>query len=160
MAFTRAPELVAVLAALACAATLSSHAQSSQSSQAQLVVRVTVPRHATIRLDTPRALTISEADVARGYVDVESPVELTVHSNVAEGYALFFHPQGGSVRQAVLQGLGGELRAGEAGAVAVRPAAGRGLWRDTLRLHVRFELSPAARAGTVPWPLQISMVSQ
>lgn len=132
----------------------------STPSQSRLEVSARIQRHATIRMAQPLTFTISEADVARGYVEVASPLQLTVQSNVHEGYTLSFACRCEQVRQARVQGLASELSVGDAPVQAARPAAGRGVWRDTVQLRVRFDLAPEARPGEHAWPLGISMMSQ
>lgn len=132
---------------------------AASSGDATLVVRATVLRHASIRIAPPRTLTVSEADVARGYVELAAPVEVEVQSNVREGYTLVFERLGEQVRQVHVQGLQSALLVGDASAMSSRPAAGRGLWRELLQLRFRFDLGPQVRAGQLPWPLNISMMS-
>ncbi|MCD6077228.1 MAG: hypothetical protein K0R89_1166 [Ramlibacter sp.] len=74
---------------LAASLLLAAACEASAGVEATQSVRVTavVKRHAAIRLDAPQSLTISEQDVARGYVDVPSPMEVTVSSNVPQGAA-------------------------------------------------------------------------
>lgn len=132
---------------------------AADAGQAAVVVRATVLRHASIRIAPPRTLTISEADVARGYVELAAPVEVEVQSNVREGYTLVFERRGEQVQQVHVQGLQPGLLVGDATAMASRPAAGRGLWRELLQLRFRFDLGPHARVGRHPWPLDISMMS-
>ena len=55
----------------------------------------------------PRQLAISQADVARGYVDLPEPVRVAVNSNVAQGFALSLTDDGGQVRHAQLRAAGG-----------------------------------------------------
>lgn len=155
--FKRAlPVMLALLASTAaqCAPAGSTPATST------LEVSARVQRHASIRMAQPLTFTISEADVARGYVEVSSPLQLTVQSNVDEGYTLSFACHCEQVRQARVQGLASELSVGGAPVQAARPAAGRGVWRDTVQLRVRFDLSPQARPGEHAWPLGISMMSE
>jgi hypothetical protein len=124
-----------------------------------MTVRATVKRFASVRVAAPQSLTISESDVARGYVDVGAPVQLTVQSNVPEGYTLVLQQHGDAVREAVVQGLPHALVVASSGTSVSRPAAGTGMWQEELQLRVRFALSPQARPGTHAWPLQISALS-
>lgn len=126
--------------------------------EAVLTVRASVPRHASIRMAQPRTLTISQADVARGYVEVAAPLAVHVQSNVQQGYTLAFECQGGDVRQAHVHGLQSELTVGSAGALSARPAAGPGTWREQLSLRFRFDLAPGVQPGEHAWPLNISML--
>jgi len=126
---------------------------------ATLVVRATVLRHASIRIAPPRTFTVSEADVARGYVELAAPLDVQVQSNVREGYTLVFERLGEQVRQVHVQGLQAALLVGDGSTMASRPAAGRGVWRDQLQLRLRFDLDPQAKPGQLPWPLNISLMS-
>lgn len=123
-----------------------------------VTVSAVVQRHASIRVTAPASITVSEEDIARGYVDIAAPVDVTVQSNAPQGYALAFERQGDQVRQAHVQGPGGALLAAAGAAIAVRPAPGRGLWRERVQWRLRFDLARGARAGQHPWPLRISML--
>jgi hypothetical protein len=125
---------------------------------AMLRVSAVVPRHASIRMAQPLSVTVSEADIARGYVDIATPVEVTVQSNLQQGYALVFERQGEHVRQVHVHGLQGEVLVGDAAASSARAAPGRGVWREMLQLRFRFELAAGTRAGQHAWPLHISMM--
>ena len=144
-----------VAGALAWSASSAAHADAGQ-----LIVGATIKRHTTVRLDVPQLLTISDADLKRGYVEVGAPVEVAVQSNVREGYTLMVRNRGEQVRETVVQGPAGALVVGAGGGVLSRPAAGSGMWSETLQLRIRFQLSPGAQAGTYSWPLQISMMSE
>ncbi|HEX7892495.1 MAG TPA: hypothetical protein VF522_24295 [Ramlibacter sp.] len=145
---------------LAVALLLASTAAQCAPEGATLQVGARVQRHATIRMAQPLTFTISDADIARGFVEVESPVQLSVQSNVDEGYTLSFACRCEEVRRARVRGLSSELSVGQAPVLAARPAAGRGVWRDSVQLRVRFDLAPQARPGEHAWPLGISMMSE
>ncbi|MCC2674829.1 MAG: hypothetical protein K0R58_1776, partial [Ramlibacter sp.] len=100
---------------LAASLLLAAACEASAGVEATQSVRVTavVKRHAAIRLDAPQSLTISEQDVARGYVDVPSPMEVTVSSNVPQGYVLAVQNRSAHVRAAVLHGLAAPLFIGD-----------------------------------------------
>lgn len=125
--------------------------------RAALLVSAVVPRHASIRFTPPASIQLSEEDVARGYVEAAA-IELAVQSNAPQGYTLAFGLEGAQVRSAQVLGEFGSLRFDSAGAMASRPAAGTGMWRDHLLVRLRFELSPQATPGRYPWPLRVLMV--
>lgn len=154
-----AAAVLALAGLLGWAASTPAHA-AGQGVQSQMRVTATVLRHTSVRLDAPQVLTISESDLARGYVDVNKAVEVAVQSNVRDGYTLVLHQGGKHVREAVVQGPAGALVVGAGGGMLARPAAGSGMWRDTMQLRVRFKLSAQAQAGTYDWPLQISVISE
>jgi hypothetical protein len=141
------------------AASAPAHA-AGQGVQGQMRISATVLRHTSVRLDAPQQLTISESDLARGYVDASKAVEVAVQSNVRDGYTLVLHQDGKHVREAVVQGPAGALVVGTGGGMLARPAAGSGMWHDTMQLRVRFKLSAQAQVGTYDWPLQISVISE
>lgn len=144
---------MALTASLLCATAFDATA-GTETARGTLHVSVVVKRHAAVRMHAPQSLTISESDVQQGYVDVPSPLEVTVRSNVPEGYTLALQNQGEVVREAVVNGL--VVPAG--GGSLMRPAPHHGLWTETLALRVRFQLSPAARPGVHSWPLTVSMM--
>lgn len=101
----------------------------------------------------PEHLVISPQDAARGYVDVDEPVELLIRSNHPGAVFLGFTRLGGYV-QAIDVGAseGGSPLSMESGAV-VLPQLGRGMRSRTVSLRLRFMLAPGTTAGTIPFPL-------
>jgi hypothetical protein len=147
-------------ALLLVATLLAANASAAgQGASATLSVTARVVRFATVRVAVPTSLTISDQDVARGYVEVAAPLRLNVRSNVPDGYRLVLKTQGTAVQDAVVQGLSQALVVKTSGATVSRPAAGRGIWEESLALRVRFALSQQVRPGTHDWPLQISAES-
>jgi hypothetical protein len=125
-----------------------------------LQVTARVMPFASMQVNAPTSFTVSAADVSRGFVELQVPVQINVHSNVPEGYTLAFDRSGDNVRQAVVQMPGAEVRVGDGTARAARPAPSTGRWRDHLLLRVRFDLAADVQRGEHPWPLRISMASQ
>lgn len=142
----------AAAAAFACVA---AHAQGAQ---APLGITVTVPRHTSLRVVQPSSLLVSDEDLARGSIEIPTPVEVVVQSNARQGYTLAFERRGALVREVQVQGLGEPLRVRAGATMVSRPAAGPGLWSDPLALRFRFLLAPDARAGRHEWPVQISLL--
>jgi hypothetical protein len=134
-------------------------AQAADHARATLMVTATVQRHTSMRMALPATLTITAGDLARGYIELPAPVEVSVQSNVQDGYTLLFERAGTQVRAARIQGIGGPVVIGSGSALAARPATGQGMWRDVLQLRFRFELDAAATVGEHPWPVQVSMMS-
>lgn len=132
----------------------------AQGAQASLSVTAVIPRRTSIRIVQPPRVTVSDSDVARGFVEVDAPVEVVVQSNAAEGYALAFERHGDAFARVQVQGLAQPVVFDAAGAIANRPAAGRGFWRDAVLLRFRFTLAPGTRAGEHRWPVQISLMNQ
>ena len=80
--------LAAALAAAVCAA--PAQAGPPQAVQPTLRVSAVIAQRASIRVAPPAWLTLSEVDIARGFVQVTAPVEVAVESNMPKGYALMF----------------------------------------------------------------------
>jgi len=101
----------------------------------------------------PEHLVISPQDVARGYVDMQEPVELVIRSNHPGAVFLGFTRLAGYL-QAIDVGAseGGAPLSVESGAV-VLPQIGPGLRTRTVSLRLRFMLAPGTTAGTIPFPL-------
>lgn len=147
------------VAAVAAACVVLAGIGPARAAEGTLLVSAVIARHTSIRIAPPASISISEEDLARGYVEIAAPVEVTVQSNVPQGYALVFERQGEQVLQAHVQGPDGPLLVGSTAATASRPAAGPGMWRDRLQLRFRFDLASGARTGQHPWPLNISLMS-
>lgn len=80
----------AMAVALACETLAgSAPAEAAETASARVTVSATVLRHASVRvLSAPRTVSISEADIARGYVDVPVPSRLEIRSNSPSGYII------------------------------------------------------------------------
>jgi hypothetical protein len=157
-----ASKLYIRMAALALAGLLSSgvaapaHAQGSAGGEVK--VSATVRKHASLEvLAQPGAVQVTQADIARGYVDVPAPVQVAVKSNTQEGYLLVFDNHGDFFRQARVRGLPSDVQVGSAGGQVAQRAPGHGMSRVTLALAFRFELSPSTQEGVYAWPMQLSV---
>lgn len=145
---------LAGLVALAGLATSLAHANS----QTELKLTVLIRKHASLQvLSQPSSIQITGADVARGYVEVATPVQVAVKSNTEQGYLLVFDNQGDFFRQARVRGLPTDVQLGTSGGAVAQRASGRGMSQVTLALAFRFELSQAAREGVYAWPMQLSV---
>lgn len=147
---------VALLSLAAFAAVGSTLAHAS--SQTEIKLAVLVRKHASLQvLSQPGSISITEADIARGYVEVTTPMRVAVKSNTEEGYLLVFDNQADFFRQARVRGLANEVQLGTGGGVVAQRAPGRGMSAVTLALAFRFELTQNAREGVYAWPLQVSV---
>lgn len=111
------------------------------------------------RLDVhkaPPAVEVSATDIARGYVDVQMPMELEVQSNSRHGYVLNVMPRTNLFSQVQVRGLDGPAELGpEGGAVVQR-------WnpeerRRNLSLTYRFVLQDGVQPGSYPWPVHLDV---
>jgi hypothetical protein len=123
--------------------------------KAQLDVRAIVLTVMKVRMvSQPSQLTISENDVANGYVDLVDASALLITSNSGAGFMLSMTYAAELVSR-VSARLTGQFAAtleGE-GTVAVRAHQVRD---EPMRVSYRLFLNQAARAGSYPWPVALS----
>lgn len=130
----------------------------ADSNATSLTLSATVRKHASVQvLAQPASVTITAADIARGYLDAPSPAQLAVKSNTAQGFTLLFTNQGDFVRQIRVKGLGSDVQLGAGGGVVTHAATGRGMNTTNLDLGYRFELAASAQQGVYAWPMQVSV---
>lgn len=123
-----------------------------------LALTLTVRRHASLKvLSQPASVTLTAADIARGYLDVPGPAQLAVRSNTAGGFLLLFTTFGDFVREVRVRGLGNEVQLGAAGGAVAHGSTGSGMSSTMLDLGYRFELAASAQQGVYPWPMQVAV---
>ena len=128
------------------------------SGESKLQVSVTILKHASLQvMAQPTSVLVTEADIARGYVDVPSPAQVAVQSNTQGGYVLMFESQGEFLRQTLVKGLGTDVQLSASGGGVTQRGAGRGMSKTLLDLGFRFVLSESARQGVYAWPMRLSV---
>lgn len=121
---------------------------------AVLVARASVKSYFAVRTASqPVAVTVSAGDVARGYVDVATPVKLEVEGN-DPAYAITFERSGATFQGAEVQGLGQRVQLDPQAMLDWR---GSGYRRNTLEFRFRLRLAAGASPGEYAWPIQVSM---
>jgi hypothetical protein len=114
-------------------------------------VEATVLRKAAISaLRTPAYLMVTQADVARGYVEVSEPIEVDVSTNNPGGVMLGLQSKDPTVKSAEFLNDGGATSE----PLHVQKA-GVGLSTQTVRLRARVRLGPDASPGRLAWPLAV-----
>jgi hypothetical protein len=99
-------------------------------------------------------LSISLADVARGYVDAPNGSRFSVHTNASSGYLMVFYPVGDLFESVHVSGLRTAVHFGREGGIAVqRGLPMTGVVHD---LNFRFFLNAHTLPGIYPWPLHLS----
>lgn len=143
------------LAAIVGLAPLAPSAEAASKSAA-MSVSVTVIANAKLRTDYQATqLKITEADVARGYVNVQAASRFSVLTNSRAGYMMDINPVGNIFESVQVSGLGSAVQLGADGGTVVQ--RGPLLPDLTHELSYRFALNPEIRAGTYPWPLHLSV---
>jgi hypothetical protein len=145
--------LAARIALLAAGTAVTAGARDAHST---LPVSATV--RAVARMSTasaPLLLTVSGQDVARGFVEVREPTQVSIVSNSAQGYALEFQTLAPLFSTLTVHGLDSALSLGAEGGTVVQR------WQHpqpvTLTLTYRFALLPGMTAGAYPWPLRLDV---
>jgi hypothetical protein len=119
-------------------------------------VSATVLKRATLTvLSKPSLLTVSNEDIARGYVDATASTTLALKTNSGAGLLLEFVNHAEFVQAIRVRGLGPELQMSATGGFVRRIA--RPVASELLDLHFRFELSEAAREGVYAWPVHVAV---
>jgi hypothetical protein len=138
---------VALAGLAACAA---AHPSAALAADARVEIRASVADRAFIeRQQVPQRVAVSEEDVARGYVDVESPIELRIRSNHVAGVALAFALNSPLLSAVDLRfAEGGEIRAGEVHVAQ----SGRGMRSVDVSVQIRLHLTGDAVPGTIAFP--------
>ena len=122
---------------------------------ASQTVRFVIKVPTMVRLEVlrqPQALEITDADVARGYIDVDHASLLQVQSNTL--WEVNFRSRSDIFSAATVTGLAGEVRLGPAG--GSRPALLATKLPSSYELSYRFELAPGVKPGSYPWPIDVS----
>lgn len=138
----------ALLAALPLAA-------EARDVRANLVVSAAVPARASIEAVTlPAQLSVSDEDLARGYVDVAAVYR--VRNNDPAGYLLRLAPRAGLTSKIEVSGLASDVVMTEEVVEVMQPAALEAL---DLNLRFRLTLDPGATSGVYPMPMQVSVAT-
>jgi len=139
-----------VIAALSFAASDA----AADSVSATIGVSVRVVANAVVELESaPAGITVTEADIVRGYVDLAAPIHVRVRSNSSR-YRLTVTAMSDAFGPATFNWEGGSMRVHAGEAWAARPAAHGS---DFLALTGRVSLRAGMRPGTYDLPFQISV---
>lgn len=127
------------------------------SGSARIQVSAKVASLTTLRMHRQQSnITITENDIARGYVDAPAASRIEVRTNNPQGCLLVFEGLNGPFRKTVVRGMEREIQVGPGSGFVPMPHA-RGA--VTMELSYRFFLSESARPGIYSWPLTISSQS-
>jgi hypothetical protein len=124
--------------------------------RASVDVRIVIP--VVLRaeqLREPETLSIAQADIARGYLDVEEGASLLLTSNNRAGFdvSVAFDP---AVVSRVAAHLAGPSVESDGEGPTLHVDAPK-LVREPVRVRYRIHLAPGARAGTYAWPLRLGV---
>ncbi len=96
-------------------------------------------------------LVITQADILRGYIEVQGAEHIEIQNNNLSGYLLVFEGLKGPFKEVVIKGLGDEVTINSDGGWVAQPYNGRD--PVMIELSYKFILSEKALPGTYTWPL-------
>jgi hypothetical protein len=125
---------------------------AEQSARIAVTARVMPIARAELQGNPPR-LTVTAADLARGFIDSPEALRLQVYSNSAGGYVLDVLPVSPVFRGMVVDGFDGSVSLPAAGGTVVQR------WQHaqtvSLQLRFRFDLAPDVAPGDYDWPVRL-----
>ncbi len=123
--------------------------------RAQFTVTAYVAPHITFEaVSQPATLSVSESDVARGYVDLDAVYR--VQNNDPAGYVVRLSPRVGLTSKIEVSGLASSVVMGNEVVEVLQPAA---LHAKELALRFRLLLDEAAVPGTYAIPVHVAVTS-
>lgn len=126
----------------------------AESTSATMSVSVQVLARAIVTIDSqPATVEISSDDIARGYVDVESPILVRVRTNSRSGYLLHVANVNETFSSVELTSSDIDLHVSSHESWIQRPYVSGG---DVMPLHARLRLSAGAMPGAVAMPISFS----
>jgi len=131
-------------------------AVEAASQRGQIAVSAVVPAQIVAQVvEQPSEITITDADVLRGYVEVPVGSRLRVTSNNPAGYFIDFFTRLAIFRSVRVSNSAGSADLGpDGGTIIERGQHGRNLPLD---LSYRFMLAANAQPGTYAWPLTLNV---
>jgi hypothetical protein len=147
---------VGILALALAIAAPAAHAESvagASRAQASIDVRIVIP--AFVRTNSrsdPAEVPIGEADIARGYVDLDEATSLVLTSNSSSGYMVSVAFDERLVSRVAVRIDGRTLEAAAPGEIHV---PSRKVVDKLMRVGYRLFLAPNAAAGVHRWPVML-----
>jgi hypothetical protein len=122
----------------------------------EIAVTAFVPAQTVAQMvQQPSEITITDADIARGYVEIPAASQLRVTSNNPAGYVIDFFSRLAIFSSVRISSAGGSADLGpEGGTMIARGSKGRDL---PLNLSYRFNLAASTQPGVYPWPLALNV---
>jgi hypothetical protein len=150
--------VAALLAALSLASAPAVQNAHAEPHTAKLTVMARVATFFRMQVDhQAAALTITERDIERGYVEVPAASNFSVITNAQDGFVIDFRPRSDVFRSVLVTGLQNPVEIGAQGGSAMNNVPhGRTTFHQ---LGYRFMLRPDLQPGSYPWPLEISVRS-
>lgn len=149
--------LIAVmsLAPMAASTLVGTKEAAAADVTSKLEIKVVIPARAKLKViyQTPEFL-ITNADIKRGYVDIQMASRVEIKNNSPSGYLLIFQGHSIPVKEIQVIGAGERVTISAVGGSIQQPYTRGG---TVLDLSYRFVLSEDARPGTYAWPLSMNV---
>ena len=145
-----------VFGALTTLAAATMSPQIHAATRSQVAVTAFVPAQTVGQLvRQPSEITITDADIARGFVEVAAASQLRVTSNNPAGYVIDFFSRLAIFTSVRVSSAGGGANLGpDGGTIIERGRKGRDMPLD---LSYRFNLTAQVQPGTYAWPLALNV---
>jgi hypothetical protein len=145
-----------VFGALTTLAAATMSPQIHAAARSQIAVTAFVPAQTIGQLVRQHSeITITDADIARGYVEIPAASQLRVTSNNPAGYVIDFFSRLAIFTSVRVSSAGGGADLGpDGGTIIERGRKGRDMPLD---LSYRFNLAAQVQAGTYAWPLALNV---
>jgi len=141
-------------AALSFAAISAGNVVHAGSTSAKIMVSARVLAVTNLKiLHQAREIIITDEDIRKGYIDMESASRIQVRNNNPAGYMLTLQGIQWPLREARVRGLANEIWITSGSAFVHQPYSRAAI---TAELSYRFLLAEDAKPGTYSWPLSIS----
>lgn len=149
-----------VAAALIAALSLApiSAAVAAQSSKQVMSTQISVTARVLARasmhvLRQTAEIVVTDADIKKGYLDVNVGSLLEIKNNSRAGVNMNFETHGLPFKEALVSGFGREVALGPNGGIITHQIIGT----SVVALNYRFVFDESSQAGTYAWPLSISV---
>jgi hypothetical protein len=145
-----------VFGALTTLAAATMSPQIHAAARSQIAVTAFVPAQTVGQLVRQHSeITITDADIARGYVEIPAASQLRVTSNNPAGYVIDFFSRLAIFTSVRVSSAGGGADLGpDGGTIIERGRKGRDMPLD---LSYRFNLAAQVQPGTYAWPLALNV---
>jgi len=154
-AFRCAPVLAIAAFVAAAPAARASSSLGTSGAQASIDFKIVIPVVLRVKAAAePREVSITDADVARGYVDVERGASLVVTSNSRAGFYVSIAFDSRLLARVVAR-LHGQAVEADAPGSSLHVDAAR-LVETPVNVGYRMYLAPGARPGTYRWPIGLA----
>jgi len=148
-----AAALIAALSLAPVTGTMTAQA-AGQAMSTQITVTAVVLARASLHiLRQPLEIIITNADIRRGYLDVNAGSLLEIKNNSRAGVNMTFEAQGLPFKEALVSGFGREVTLGPNGGIITHQIIGTVI----VTLSYRFVFDESSHAGTYSWPLSLSV---